>query len=148
VVSDYRLSPPLAARLLGVSLVVLGLLVFVATAVVVLFSAPVVVLSVMVVLCVAGVFAIGWFLTRATYVVRLDDDGYQVRFVRGAGVTRARWTDVEDAVTAVVMDAPCVVLRLRDGRTTTIPVQVLAVDPDEFVQSVREHLERHGRGTR
>ena len=37
VTSDYRLSPLLAARLLGVSLVVFGLLVFLATAVVVLF---------------------------------------------------------------------------------------------------------------
>ena len=41
---------------------------------------------------------------------------------------RPRWTDVEDAVTASPRGVPCVVLRLRDGGTTTIPVQALAVD--------------------
>ena len=141
VTSDYRLSPLLAARLLGVSLVLWGLLVFLATAVVVLFSAPVAILSVAVVVCVVGVFTTGWFLTRRTYVVRLTDDGYRVRFVRGAGVRQARWTDVEDAVTAIVADARCVVLRLRDGRSTTIPVDVLAGSADDFVRVVRAHLD-------
>ncbi|RYP88681.1 hypothetical protein EKO23_02000 [Nocardioides guangzhouensis] len=146
--SDYRLSPALAARLLGVSLVLWGAVVFAATAVVVLFAVPPVFLSVVVVACVAGVFATGWFLTRSTYVVRLDEDGYHVRFVRGAGVTRARWTDVEDAVTTVVAGAPCVVFRLRDGGSTTIPVDVLVGDRDDFVRQVRAHLDRHGRRAR
>ena len=131
VTSDYRLSPLLAARMLGAVLALLGLLVFLATAVVVLVSAPVLVLSVAVVACVVGVFAAGWFLRR-TYVVRLDEVGYHVRFVRGAGVKRASWTDVEDALTTTVAGAPCVVLRLRDGRSTTIPVGVLEGDPDDL----------------
>ena len=144
VTSDYRLSPLLAARLLGACLVLFGLLVFLATAVVVLFSAPVLILSVTVVACVVGVFATGWFLTRKTYVVHLDAEGYHVRFVRGAGVNRARWADVEDAVTTTVAGSPCVVLRLRDGRSTTIPVDLLAGDRDEFVQQVLSHLKRRG----
>jgi hypothetical protein len=38
-----------------------------------------------------------------------------------------------------------VVLRLRDGRTTTIPVQMLAVDREAFVRDVQDHLQRgHG----
>jgi len=148
VTSDYRLSPLLAARLLGASLVAFGLLVFLATAVVVLFSAPVLILSLTVLGCVAGVFAIGWFLTRKTYVVHLDAEGYHVRFVRGAGVNRARWADVEDAVTTTVAGSPCVVLRLRDGRSTTIPVDLLAGDRDEFVQQVLSHLKRRGPRTR
>ncbi len=148
VTSDYRLSPLLAARLLGVSLVLWGLLVFLATAVVVLFSAPVAILTVAVVLCVVGVFTTGWFLTRRTYVVRLTDEGYRVRFVRGAGVTQARWVDVEDAVTAVVADARCVVLRLRDGRSTTVPVDVLAGSADDFVRAVRDHLDGRARHQR
>jgi hypothetical protein len=148
VTSDYRLSPLLAARLLGVSLVLWGLLVFLATAVVVLFSAPVAILTVAVVLCVVGVFTTGWYLTRRTYVVRLTDDGYRVRFVRGAGVTQARWVDVEDAVTAVVADARCIVLRLRDGRSTTVPVDVLAGSPHDFVRTVRDHLDGRARHQR
>ena len=142
--SDYRLSPLLAARMLGAVLAVFGLLVFLATAVVVLLSAPVLILSVTVAACVVGVFATGWFLTRRTYVVRLDEVGYHVRFVRGVGVNRAPWTDIEDALTTTVAGAPCVVLRLHDGRSTTIPVEVLAGDPDIFVQQLREHLDRRG----
>ena len=137
-----------AARLLGVSLVLWGLLVFLATAIVVLFSAPVTILTVAVVLCVVGVFTTGWYLTRRTYVVRLTDDGYRVRFVRGAGVTQARWVDVEDAVTAVVADARCIVLRLRDGRSTTVPVDVLAGSADDFVRTVRDHLDGRARHQR
>jgi len=60
------------------------------------------------------------------------------------GVDRGRWADVEDAVTTTVAGAPCVVLRLRDGRSTTIPVDVLAGDRDEFVQQVLAYLDRRG----
>ena len=39
----------------------------------------------------------------------------------------------------------CVVLRLRDGRTTTIPVDVLVGSADAFVRDLQEHLNRgHG----
>ena len=148
VTSDYRLSPLLAARLLGAALVAFGLLVFLATAVVVLFSAPVAILTATVVACVVGVFVTGWILTRKTYVVHLDAEGYHVRYVRGAGVNRARWADVEDAVTTTVAGSPCVVLRLRDGRSTTIPVDVLAGDRDEFVQRVLTYLDQRGSRSR
>ena len=143
--SDYRLAPRLSARLLGVTLLFWGFLVFLVTAIVVLLQAPVWLLSTTVVLCLAGVFTTGTWLTRTSYVVRLDDAGYRVRFVRGAGVTRARWTDVKDVVTTTVAGAPCVVLRLRDGRTTTIPVEVLAGDREQFVRDLQDHLDRgHG----
>ena len=39
---------------------------------------------------------------------------------------------------------PCVVLRLRAGGTTTIPVRVLGADPEEFVRELRRRLD-HGR---
>ncbi len=77
---------------------------------------------------------------RHAYVVRLDRLGYEVRLVRGAGVKRARWADVAEASTADVRGVPCVVLSLRDGRTTTVPVGVLAGDRDEFVTRVRTLL--------
>ncbi|QIX25263.1 hypothetical protein ncot_00675 [Nocardioides sp. JQ2195] len=149
--SDYRLAPQLAARMLGLSLIALGALVFVAAALVVIFALPVVVLSVVVVVCVVGVFATGWLLNRRAYIVRATDDGFRVRFVRGAGVRQARWIDVEEAVTDTIAGAPCVVLRLRDGRTTTIPVEVLAIDREQFVRELQEHLAGHpreGRGRR
>lgn len=143
--SDYRLAPRLSARLLGATLLFWGLLVFLVTAIVVLLQAPVWLLSTAVVLCLFAVFSTGFWLTRTSYVVRLDDAGYRVRFVRGAGVTRARWTDVQDVVTTTVAGAPCVVLRLQDGSTTTIPVEVLAVDREQFVRDLQDHLDRgHG----
>ena len=67
-------------------------------------------------------------------MVHLDDTGYRVRLVRGAGVNEARWKEVEDAVTATPRGVPCVILRLTDGRTTTIPVEALAADREEFVR--------------
>ena len=66
---------------------------------------------------------------RRGWVVRLGDEGYRVQWVRGVGVAAARWKDVEDAVTTTRAGSPCVVLRLRNGGTTTIPVDVLAGRP-------------------
>ena len=62
-----------------------------------------------------------------------------------APVREERWSQVEDVVTAYRRDVACLELRLRDGRTTTIPVGVLAVDKDEFVREVQSRLQRgHG----
>lgn len=143
--SDYRLSPSIVARMMGFLLVGLGLLVFLATAAVGLLSWPVAVLTVTVVVAVVAIFAAGFLLTRRATVVRLDEDGYRVRYVRGAGVTRARWKDVEDVVATTVAGERCVVLRLRDGGTTTLPVRLLGASPESFVQDLRRHLDRgHG----
>ena len=145
--SDYRLAPQLAARLLGFSLLILGGLVFLATGVVVLFRAPVAVLLIAVALGVVGVFTIGWLLNRRAYILRVTEDGYRIRFVRGAGVKQARWVDVHEAVTDTIAGSPCVVLRLRNGSTTTIPVEVLAVDRETFVRELQAHLDgKPGRG--
>ena len=139
--SDYRLSPALGARLMGSALVGLAILVFAVTLVVAALELSAVFVGVVAALGLAAVLVVGHLLTRRAYVVRLGEDGYQVRMVRGAGVRAARWVEVEDAVTASPHGVDCVVLRLRDGRTTTIPVQVLAADREEFVRDVRAHLE-------
>lgn len=143
--SDYRLSQPLIARLMGIALAVLGLLVLVLTLLVGLLRLPTGVLGAGLVLAVAALLVVGFLLLRGTPVVRLDDTGYRVRFVRGAGVTRARWADVEDVVATTMEGERCVVLRLRDGRTTTVPVGVLAGSTDAFVRDLQEHLDKgHG----
>lgn len=142
--SDYRLSAPFAVRMLGVALAVAGLVVLVAAAFVVLLSWPVAVLSVVVVV-VLGLLVAGLLVTRRATVVRLDETGYTVRLVRGAGVKSGRWKDVEDVVATTVEGARCVVLRRRDGRTTTIPVGILAAPADDFVRDLQQHLNRgHG----
>ena len=79
--------------------------------------------------------------------MKFTDEGYRVQWVRGVGAASARWKDVEDAVTTTVLEAPVVVLRLRDGRTTTIPVEMLAMDREAFARDLREHLQR-GQGLR
>lgn len=145
--SDYRLSPALGARLVGLLLVLVAILVFAATGAVALLNLHTVVLLVVGLVLVVAVFGAAHLLLRRTTVVHLDDDGYRVRLIRGAGVKEAGWKEVEEAVTASPRDIPCVVLRLKDGRTTTIPVQALAADREAFVRDLQEHLQR-GQGLR
>ena len=138
--TEFRLAPAVVARSAGAGLVLLAVVVLALT----LLSAAAdwdlavvgLVAALGLVLLVAGV----WWATRRAYVVRLDSLGYQVRLVRGAGVLRARWADVADASTADVRGVSCVVLSLRDGRTTTIPVALLRGDRNEFVTSLRQRL--------
>jgi len=141
----YRLASGVVVRFVGLALVGLALLLFVGTAVVALTGLPGDVLVLVVLLGALGCLMLGWWLRTRAWVVRCTDDGYRVRLVRGAGVTEARWSAVEDAVTTVRHDVACVELRLRDGRTTTIPVGVLAVDRDQFVRELQSRLQRgHG----
>lgn len=143
--TDYRLSRPIAARMLGALLAVVGLVVVLVTVAVAFLGLPVGFLTAGVLGAAIAVLAGSLWLTRSSTVVRLDKTGYRVRMVRGAGTTEARWTDVEDVVTTHVAGEPCVVLRLRDGRTTTIPVRMLAADREDFVRDLQRHLdEGHG----
>lgn len=143
--SDYRLSQPLAARILGVLLAVLGAFVVLLTLLVGVLDLPPAVMLGGIVVGVVSFLVGGFFLTRRATVVRLDDAGYRVRLVRGAGVRQARWTDVEDVVATTVGGERCVVLRLRNGGTTTIPVRLLGASPDAFVKDLQGHLNRgHG----
>jgi hypothetical protein len=143
--TDYRLAPAVIARFVGLALVGLALLLFIGTAVVALAGLPPDLLVLAVLLGVAGFVTLGWWLRARAWVLRCTDDGYRVRLVRGAGVSEARWSAVEDAVTTVRHDVACVELRLRDGRTTTLPVGVLAVDREVFVRELQGRLQRgHG----
>lgn len=139
--STHRLAPALAARLLGLVLVLLAVAVVLVTLLASLLRWPPVVF-----LAVAGlgvlVVVVGGAVVTRVPVVSLDERGYRVRMVRGAGVKEAAWNDVEDAVTARLRDVDCVVLRLRDGRTTTIPVDAVAGGRDAFVADLRAHLRR------
>lgn len=146
VSTNYRLAPAITARLLGASLVGVAVVVLATTALASVFGWPAA--SVFVVALIGILLiAAAWLLVRSVKVVELSDEGYRVRLLRGSGVDQARWTDVEDAVSANVSGAVCLALRLRDGRSTVIPVAALAVDRDVFAQQVREHLSR-GQGLR
>ena len=145
--SSYRFAAPFIVRMTGVGLVAVGILVLVLAGLVTALSLPEAVLSagllVAVVLCL--VVLAGLAALRRRDVVRLDETGYRVRYVRGAGVRQAPWKDVEDVTAPTVEGQRCVVLRLRDGRTTTMPVDVLAGSADAFVRDLQQHLNRgHG----
>ncbi len=141
VASDYRVSQALTVRFMGAFLVLVGLLVFATAGVVGLFRLPVDILSVVVILAVISVVVVGFLLTRLTVLVRLDDLGYQVRYLRKAGVLRARWSEVEDVVSGFASGEPVVVIRLQDGRTTTIPVNLVAGSADEFARDIGKHAQ-------
>ena len=144
--SDYRFSTALLVRSLGALLAALGALVLVVGILVGVLDLPIQVLTIAVVLAVLTVVAGGFLLSRVTSLVHFDETGYQVRWLRGAGVKQARWRDVEDVVTATVSGHDCVVLRLRDGRTTTIPVKVLDAAPTAFIEDLSGRLDKgHGR---
>lgn len=146
-VSEYRFAQSLLVRSLGALLAVVGVLIFVVAVLVALAVLPAVVLTVAVVLCLLAVVGFAVWLSRFGTIVRFDADGYQVRMLRGAGVRSARWTDVEDSVTSTSAGQDCIVLRLRDGRTTTVPVSVLDATPQQFVDDLRGRLNT-GRGYR
>lgn len=146
--SDYRLAPLLIARFVGLYLVLLAAVVFAATAVVAATDLPGDLLVVLLVLGLVGLFVLAWVLRTRVTVAHLDATGYRIAMVRGAGVKQGRWSEVEEAVTASLRGFPCVVIRLRDGRTTTIPVQVVEGDPDAFARDVQARLRRGGRPAR
>jgi hypothetical protein len=143
--SSYRFSTPFVVRLVGSALVVLGTLVVLLVLLAVLLSLPRVVLAAVLVLALVGVVALAVAATRRPVVVAFDDVGYRIRLVRGAGVRQAEWRHVEDVTTSTVAGERCVVLRLRDGRTSTVPVGALAARTDDFVEDLRARLDRgHG----
>jgi hypothetical protein len=149
VSSSYRFAGPFIVRLAGLGLVLVGLFALLVVLVATLASLPGAVLTTgLLVALVAWVgVLVGVDLLRRSVVVRFDDVGYRVRNIRGAGVREARWSEVEDATAPTIHDDRCVLLRLRDGRTTTIPVDVLRGSTDAFVRDLQEHLDA-GRGYR
>ena len=143
--TTYRLAQPFVVRLVGLAFATAGVLVLAMLLLGGALGWPVGVLSAVVLVGLAVAVGAVAVLARVAPVVSMDDVGYAVRWVRGAGVKRGRWKDVEDAVATTVADTRCIVLRRRAGDTTTIPVDILAGDADEFVRAVQQHLNRgHG----
>lgn len=146
--SDYRLAPAVGVRFVGGLVVVAALLVLVATLLVGLLDLPSGIVVLVAVLALAVVTGGGYVVTRRIPVVRLGADGYRIRLVRGAGVAAAGWKEVEEAVTTTSATGdPVLVLRLREDRSSTIPVRALDADREEFVRDLLEHL-RRGQGLR
>jgi len=141
----FALAPALRARLLGTGLVAIGAAVLIGMLVTWLADLPTVFVSGLVVLAVVGVVTLALLVGVRRWVLRLDEHGYRVRGLRSAQAKSARWTDVLDLQATTVDGHRCVVLRLRDGRTTTLPVDVIEGGPTSLAQTLAEHLDRgHG----
>jgi len=141
-VSDYRLASAVGVRFVGGLVVLVAVVVFATTVAVGVLGLPSWLLLLVAGVGVAAVAGAGYVVTRRIAVVHLGADGYRVRLVRGVGVAAAGWKEVEQAVTTTsAAGDPVVLLRLLDGRTTTIPVRALAADREEFVRDLRAHLQ-------
>lgn len=136
----YRLSPPVVARFLGAAIIAVAVVVVVVTAVVLVTGVGYGWILVPFLVGAVAVLGLGWWLRRKAYVVRCTSQGYSVRLVRGAGVRDARWAEVQEAVTASPYGTPLLVLRLKSGGATQIPVGILAIDREEFVREMQRHM--------
>ncbi len=143
--SVHRLAPAVAARLLGVVLCAVAVLILLSTVALAVLDLHTAYLLVPVAATLVILALAAWAWRTKGWVARLTPEGYRIQWVRGVGTASGRWQDVEDAVATTVANAPVVVLRLRDGRTTTIPVEVLATDREAFVRDLQQHLQ-DGRG--
>ena len=142
---DFALAPALRLRLLGSGLVAIGLVVALGVLVAWVVDLPSGFVSGLVVLGAVGVVALGLLVGLRRWVLRLDETGYRVRVLRTAEARSARWTDVLDLQTATVSGTRCLVLRLRDGRTTALPVDAIEGDPVALTEALTTHLDRgHG----
>jgi hypothetical protein len=141
----FALAPALRARLLGTGLVAIGSVLLIAMLLTWLADLPGAVVSGLVVLGVVGVVTLALLVGVRRWVLRLDEHGYRVRALRSAEVRSARWTDVLDLQATTVAGQRSVVLRLRDGRTTTLLVDAIEGDSTRLVEAISEHLDRgHG----
>ena len=142
---DFALAPALRARLLGTGLVAIGTVVVLGVLLAWLADLPTALVSGVVALALVGVVVLGLLLGIRHWVLRLDEHGYRVRVLRTAEARSARWTDVLDLNATTLAGQRCVVLRLRDGRTTALPVDVIDGGSTRLVKAISDHLDRgHG----
>jgi hypothetical protein len=139
-VSSYRLAPLVLARLVGAYLVGFAVVVLAVTILIGVLGGNLDYLVLLLAVGILGLIGLSWWLRSRLSVVTLTPGGYRTRMIRAAGVTEGRWSDVEEAVAAAPRDVECLVLRLKDGRTTTVPVALIAADKDDFARDVRDRL--------
>ena len=142
---DFALAPALRARLLGTGLVAIGTVVVLGVLFASLTDVSSTVVSGLVALAGLGVVVLVLLVGVRHWVLRLEEHGYRVRLLGSGEARSARWTDVLDLQAKTVAGQRCVVLRLRDGRTTTLPVDVIEGDPTTLTEALAAHLDRgHG----
>ena len=137
----YALTPALRVRLMGYSLGGIALFLLAATLLVAALHVSTGVMLVIVVLVPVAIAVLAGLFSKRFYVLRLDDIGYQTRFVGGVGAKRARWVEVLDLGVLTLEGTRCVQFRLRNGQRTTIAVDLLQTDPEELVREFQRRLQ-------
>ncbi|MBA2443718.1 MAG: hypothetical protein H0V49_00065 [Nocardioidaceae bacterium] len=88
-----------------------------------------------------GVLALcALFLLRPPAVLRLTTEGYAISLVRGAGVKAAPWSEVASVATQPVGGATSLVITLRNGRTSIMPLSLLGAQQATAQGDVRVRL--------
>lgn len=98
------------------------------------------------VVLLAGIVRAVVQIVRQPTVLRLDAAGYRVGRQSGStGVRRAAWSEVERVRRDQVDGRECVVLQLRTGGSTQIPVRSIAAPRQEWLAELDTRLNRaHG----
>jgi hypothetical protein len=136
---ELALAPALRLRLLGTGLVAIGAVVAIGVLLMWLVDAAAPFVTGLIVLGGVGVLALGLLLGLRHWVVRLDHHGYRVRVLRPEA-RAARWSDVLDLQAINHGRTRCVALRLRDGRTTVLPVDAIEGGPVRLTELLTGHL--------
>lgn len=138
--TTYRVAPALGVGLVGRSLVTLAVLVVAATVLGLATGAGWLLAGGVALVGIVLVAIWAWYLLRLAWAVRLSDQGYAVRLLRGVGATEASWSEVDEVVAASPAGQPCLVLHLRDGRATRLPMAALAGDREALAHDVRRRV--------
>lgn len=139
-VQTYRFAPTVTARIVGLAFIALAVYIFVGVMVVSVTGGGMAAIFAILAVGLVAVGLFAWWLLARAYVVRCTADGYRIGLVRGAGVKRASWREVENATADTVRGIQLLVLHLSGGRRTSIPVAVLATDKEQFVREMQRHL--------
>jgi hypothetical protein len=138
--TTYRLAPALGLRVVGRGVVTLAVVVLVAAVVGAVSGAGWLPAGGLTLAGLALAAWWAWYLLHRAWAVRLTSQGYAVRMLRGVGAAGAPWSQVEEVVAASRGETQYLVLRLRDGRSTRLPTEALAADPDVFAGDVRRRV--------
>jgi hypothetical protein len=77
---------------------------------------------------------------RPPRVLTLTDDAYRISLVRGAGVARAPWRDVEAVGTQSVGGAPSILFTLKGDATSVLPLSLLGARNVDAQREVHQRL--------
>jgi len=135
-VSTYRLSAAHLLRLAGTLVIGLGVLWIIGT----LVDIPGPLRAVLAGLTIVVLLTLMWVAVRPPRILTLDEVGYKVRWVRGAGRSSAAWREVEGVTNRRAGAVEVMVFELRDGTSTTLPLTLLGPAHLAAQREVHERL--------